>query len=185
VNIGTGPSFIGRLDVMNYGKENPGYFRLPHHGLTIRLSFKDNNSGFVAFEWIQTVTVTQDKPEKETKVDTHSQIGDHDWPFYLSDKDLQDSFFDPPSGYDDYFIDTPARTDNGFIQSFNAELTLLGVDKNNNLVPLITLTYGFSLTPGSNEVDMTPLAIVSTYPNGYSNLSFFHKFILDRAKPRL
>ncbi len=185
VDIGTGPCFIGRLDVMNYGKENPGYFRLPHHGLTIRLLFKDNNSGFMAFEWIQTVTATQDKPEKETKVDTRSEIGDHDWPFYLSDKDLQDPFFDPPNGYDDYFIDTPARTDKGFIQSFNAELTLLGVDKNNNLVPLITLTYGFSLTPGSNEVDLTPLAIVSTYPNGYSNLSFFHNFILNRAKSRL
>lgn len=184
VNIGVGPTFIGRIDVQNYTKHNPGYFSKPHHGLRIELPYKDNNSGFKFFEWIQTVAATEDTPEIEVFADPKDGRDRGQWPYYYNEADFKDPFYDPPRGYDDYFIDDPSRTDKGFIQSFKAEVTLLGVDKNNKLVPLITFNYGFILMPGAHDVSLIPLTVVSMYPNGYSNLSLTHSLNISFAKPR-
>ena len=126
----------------------------------------------MTFLWIQTVTATNENGVCETFTDPKNNIAEGYWPIYLSDNDLTNvDVFRIPTGADDYFPDEPARRERPFPQSFEAELSLVGVDQNNQYIPLATFRYGFSVEPGTNAINLYPLRLVSMYPNSLQNLS--------------
>lgn len=186
VNIGTGPIYFGRIDITEYNSVNPGWLSPPHHGVTIRLSYLDNNSGFSEFEWVQTVirSTDDDNIATETFTDPKNSKAAGHWPFYYTVQDYNDPKFEPPPGYQEYFYDQPCCKDRKKYQFFQAELTLLGVNKENRFVPLITFKYGYYFLPGAHDATPIPLTIVSSYPNGYANLSFNQNWNITHAVPR-
>jgi len=191
IYVGLGPTYIGRIDITEYRSFSPGYFidqnNNPRsmHGIAIKLSYLDNNSDFIAFEWIQTVNRTDEKGNIEIFTDPKGSEQAGHWPFYYSDVNLANPFFDPLPGYDDFFIDEPLHETRNFYQYFKAELTLAGLDKKNKFIPLVSFSYGFEMEAGAKSAVPFPLTMISMIPNGYANLSFspqIHNII--SAQPR-
>ena len=127
------------------------------HGVFIQLSYLDNNSEFTSFDWIQTVERTDEAGNVEIFTDPKGSKAAGHWPYYYSSLELSDPFFAPLPGYDDLFKDEPLHETRSFYQYFKAELTFVGVDKSNKIIPLMTFKYGFEMQSGAKSATPFPL----------------------------
>jgi len=155
--VGTGPTFIGTITVLDP--------RLYHtdiyvnigtvYGIALKLVYKDNNSGYKDFDWIQTIRTTNtDNNNVVNDVFNDPKESDDppdEWrPFYYTDLEYNDKTR-IPAGFDEFFEDAPARRiESQFNQKLEAELSLVARDKTGLFRALITFTYGFSLSQNGN-----------------------------------
>ena len=129
-NVGLGPTFMGTVTVLENNEVHSKKLASDGqmvHGTTVMLGYKDNSSGYVDFEWIQTVRLTVGG--KKSIFNDPRYRKDNGFPFYYT----ADEYDDPkriPKDYDEYFFDGPFRHESSIAQKFEAELSLVGRTKN-------------------------------------------------------
>ena len=115
---------------------------------------------------------------------TPENVSEGYWPFYKSNDERNHPMVAEFIGYADNFMDAPARDKTKpFIQTFEGELTLVELNNHKMWTPLITFSYGFSLSPDGG-VMINPLRIISMYPNSFSGLSLNQNSNIFGGLPR-
>jgi hypothetical protein len=146
-------------------------------GLVLKMGYKGKKSGLKNLDWIQNVEMTNPNGDCVKFVDPENSKQLGHWPFYLSEENKNSDFYWPKdTGYDALFRDEPSKEGRGFIQSFEAELSLVGLNKNGKYQIISTIRYGFTLLPGSDKVNLHSIRVVPA--------SNYQKQIVNMAKPR-
>ncbi len=141
----------GGLTTINYGV----YTRGGIGGLQIQLGYKDSGSGLTNFNYVQTIR-TNVPLGGATSPYNDPQPPDDNLPFYWTNAELPS--YTNQNGYNVIFSDQPTRLmQNG--TTWQAELSVVGMDSTGNYVPITTITYGFSII--NNSVVLSPITTVT------------------------
>jgi hypothetical protein len=169
--------------LFNYDPLNPTFYldnngnNRKMFGLSIKLGYGENTSGLTNLDWIQTIERTNPEGVCERFVDPKGSEQEGHFPFYFTADQKKDPWWWPKDKYySATFRDWPAVEGRNFSQSFEAELSLVGLNKKGKYVPIATLKYGFSLEPGDDKVrPYTPMIVKP---------SQYHLDVIRKAKKR-
>jgi len=117
-------------------------------GVEIELGYIDGGSGYINFQWVQTIT-TNDPLGNAKSPYNDPQPPDDDLPFYYTKAELP--FVTNKRGFDVIFRDRPKRSLSKDV-SWSAELVLVG-QKDGYYYPISTLTYGFRIRNGKVQLE--------------------------------
>jgi RHS repeat-associated protein len=173
--VGIGPIYLGLIFVREYNRDNTvNNFGNLIHGVTVDLDWRNfDKTVILSTEWIQIVTRTVPNSPNliETFTDPDKSLEEGYWPIFYSETDKKDPFFAVRESWDDRFYDQPGFNERSYVQTFKAELTLVGKNKDGIYAPLISFNYYFSVIPTTNKVISSHLIVTSMSPNGYTNMS--------------
>jgi len=132
---------LNGLTVLNYGVYNGN----GAGGLQIQLGYNYTGRGLTNFNFVQTIRTN--KPLNAARSPYNDpQPPDDNLPFYWTNAELTSQT--NQNGFNVLFSDRPARPMvNG--TTWQAELSVVGMNSTGNYVPITTITYGFQIINNS------------------------------------
>lgn len=151
---------LNLLTVLNYGVYNGN----GTGGLSIKLGFKNYFlSGLTNFNFVQTIRTNVPLGGAHSPYND-PQPPDDNLPFYWTNSELPGQT--NQNGFNVLFSDRPSRgMQNG--TTWQAELSLVGMNSTGRYVPITTITYGFQII--NNSVVLSP--ITTTTPSAFQRQS--------------
>jgi hypothetical protein len=149
----------GTLNILKYN----AYLNGTNMGLVIKLGL-NNTTGYKNLNWVQVVT-TNSPLRNDLKSPYFDHMPNNPTPFYRIGSDLNNNLVNVYE-FDFAFYDNPSRSMLGNDISWQATLTLVGV-QNNSYTPLFTISYGFTIQGGIyHQIPMsysTPIPVSQTF----------------------
>lgn len=139
---------LNGLTVLKYGVYNKAN---GVGGLEIQLGFKYTGNGLTNFNFIQTIRTNVPLGGASSPYND-PQPADDNLPFYWTNTELPSQI--NQNGFDVLFSDRPSRLMvNG--TKWQAELSVVGMNRTGHYVPITTITYGFQII--NNKVVIFPI----------------------------
>jgi RHS repeat-associated protein len=163
---GLGPlhNLIGTITVAKFIPYNVPSIGGSKYGVIIQLKYKSLTAKYNDFRWIQTIE-TNSPPIGAGNIYNDpfpSDDPEGQWkPFYYNDKENSKSNENGAPGFNAKFHDEPARYSKpDRTVNWEGELSLVGKNNNGVYVHLVTLRYGFSLSPKS-VLTLKPITVAT------------------------
>jgi hypothetical protein len=148
-----------------------------YHGVQITLLYKSFSKKYKDFQWLQTITTNEPGGCGVEQYVDPCKMTDN-YPFYRTKSEIAVGWQREP-GFDSKFYDQPGREAKaGSTANWKSELSLFGRNSSGAFVPLITLSYGFSVQKNGDNV------ITTLYKPTVVTASDFQKKYFEIAQKR-